>query len=999
MLRLSLRLKLMTVVIVNAVALLIIIFASSFLSSTTAQHLQSIRQEYLPKVGLRPQLTGRLERLQRGMQDAAAANDRESLSATRKLKDELLADVDAAHDAIGPGDALVLHHAVDDYFDSAHDVAKRMIAGETGEAVNSQMRVMQTKQNHVLELLDKVSAIDGGALSKAFDAAANAQATAAQIRLGISALCLLAILILSAWIGRSVVRNISQISAGFQRFGAGDFAVPISAGNGDELGQVAVLANQMADRLKQLDEQRQRVDWLKAGEAALAEHLLGELEPQEVADRSLAFLAHYLESPVAALYCLDASGQYTLAACHGLVAMAGSDTESVFEAGHGLLGEAVNQTEIAVVRAPPEGHLRLRSGVTDSPPSAIALVPLVHLGKVVGLFEFAVLHAWTAEASELMLAVRESVASRIEVARARAATHALLAETQAQAQRLAAQEDELRRANEALTSKASELQAKSEALAERNADLDAARLGLEQKAEELVAASAFKSQFLANMSHELRTPLNAVIGFAELLHSGDVKPDSPEHHDFLGEILDSGRHLLRLINDILDLSKVEAGKIELRPEVIDIPKFVGQAVTAMNSLALAKHIGIEIEIAPQVRTMTSDPGRLTQVLYNFLSNAVKFSPPGSTIWLRVKPEGFDALRFEVEDRGVGIAPEDVAKLFNPFVQLANGAGKEYQGTGLGLALTKRLAERLGGQTGVTSTKGVGSIFYAILPLACPGVEIQGTRLDLVAVKPTPANGQRVLVVEDDLKDQALLRQTLAEQGFEVRIAERVADAMRACEEERFAAITLDLLLPDGSGLEVLRRARQRGPNQTTPVIVVSVSHQEGLARGFGLSDYLVKPVDPLLLRRTLERAITPNTERDTVLIIDDDPSALRLMEAVVEQIGYEPLAFLDAAEAIAHAQRADLAAVVLDLIMPGMSGFDFLNALEAKGLLPPVPVIVWTNKDISRSELERLRHCVSGIIHKSETSGLRLTEKLRHYLPDRRQGQNPPEAAKLPPLA
>ena len=1002
MLRMTLRAKLTAIVAINAACFLVIIFASAELSSTVAGHLHEIRQQYLPKIGLRAQLVGQFERLQRGIQDATAANDRDALAATHKQKDALLADVDEAHAAIDPGDAAALHHAVDDYYEAAHDVAKRLVANETGEALNTRMLAMQGKQSHVAELLDKVSAIDRREVETAFTSAAEAQEVAANIRLAIGGLCLVLVLLLSTWIGRGVLRNIGHLTAGFTRFGHGDFAEPVPIGSADELGEVAGLANQMAARLQHLGEERERVDWLTVGEAGLAEQLLGEMDPQEVADRCIGYLARYVEAPVAALYYVDAAGAFTLTARHGLTDPADGGPVPAFKLGEGILGEAARQDNIVVVRAPPDGHLRLRCGLVDCAPDAVVLVPIVHSAKVVGLMEFAVLQPWQERASELLISVRDRVAGRMEVARARAATHALLAETQAQAQRLAAQEEELRKTNEDLASKAEELQVKSDALEQRNADLNEARLGLQQRAEELQAASAFKSQFLANMSHELRTPLNAVIGFAELLHSGDVKPDAPEHQEFLGEILDSGRHLLRLINDILDLSKVEAGKIELRPEVVDIAKLAGQAVTAMGSAAQAKSMHMEVTLAPQIKTMRTDPGRLTQVLYNYLSNAVKFSPKASTVQLRITPQGADSVRFEVVDHGVGIAPEDLAKLFSPFVQLVEGAAKEYQGTGLGLALTKRMVERMGGTVGVTSKRGEGSTFWAVLPLDLPDGSVGAVRLAPVP-RPTPPlrpNGLKVLVVEDDPTDQVVIMQTLAEQGFAVQIGATVAMAVEAAMAQHFDAITLDLLLPDGSGLDVLRRIREGGPNQRTPVIVVSVSRQEGLVHGYGLTEYLVKPVDPAVLRHALERAITPHTGRDVVMVIDDDPSALRLMEAVVAQIGYRAAGYLDAEKALLDCHRADLAAVVLDLVMPGMSGFGFLDGLQGDGPKPPVPVIVWTNKDLSRTELDKLQQSVSAVIRKSDGGGVSLTERLRRYLPERAKAEAvPPKEAGPTPMA
>ncbi|HEX7837248.1 MAG TPA: ATP-binding protein [Kofleriaceae bacterium] len=234
-------------------------------------------------------------------------------------------------------------------------------------------------------------------------------------------------------------------------------------------------------------------------------------------------------------------------------------------------------------------------------------------------------------------------------------------------------------------------------------------------------ASRLKSEFLASMSHELRTPLNAIIGFAELLYDGQVDPASPTHKEFLGDILCSGRHLLRLINDILDLAKVEAGKLEFRPEPIDVRRLVGEVVAILGPTAVQKQVRIDTQVDPSVSSLTLDPARLKQVAYNYLSNALKFTPAGGSIALRIKPDGLDRFRLEVEDTGIGIASTDLGRLFVEFEQLEAGAAERHQGTGLGLALVRRLVEAQGGSVGVTSMIGKGTTFHACLPLACAGV--------------------------------------------------------------------------------------------------------------------------------------------------------------------------------------------------------------------------------------------------------------------------------------
>jgi signal transduction histidine kinase len=236
---------------------------------------------------------------------------------------------------------------------------------------------------------------------------------------------------------------------------------------------------------------------------------------------------------------------------------------------------------------------------------------------------------------------------------------------------------------------------------------------LEAQNRRVQEANRLKSEFLANMSHELRTPLNSIIGFAELLQGGEIASDSPEHREFLGDILKSGRHLLELINDVLDLAKVEAGKIEFRAEPVKLGHLLDEVTAVLRGLAAVKRIRLETELDPEVDELTIDPARLKQVLYNYVSNAIKFTADGGRIAIRAQPHGQDAFRIEVDDNGIGIAPADIGRLFVEFEQL--DAGASHAGTGLGLVLTKRIVEAQGGTVGVKSTLGKGSIFFAVLP--------------------------------------------------------------------------------------------------------------------------------------------------------------------------------------------------------------------------------------------------------------------------------------------
>jgi signal transduction histidine kinase len=378
---------------------------------------------------------------------------------------------------------------------------------------------------------------------------------------------------------------------------------------------------------------------------------------------------------------------------------------------------------------------------------------------------------------------------------------------------------------------------------------------LEMQNRRIQEANRLKSEFLANMSHELRTPLNAIIGFAELLHDGQVPASSPQHKEFLGDILSSGKHLLQLINDVLDLAKVEAGKLEFRPEKVEIARVVNEISSILRTHLASKRVHLELDIDPLLGELFLDPGRLKQIAYNYLSNAIKFSSPGGRVVLRIAPENDDdeLFRISVTDQGIGISEVDQTRLFVEFQQLEAGSAKRHQGTGLGLALTKRLVEAQGGSIGVASEIGKGSTFFAVIPRHVSS--LQELALPRVATRDRNRKGaSSVLVVEDDARDQDQLVSTLSRAGYEVELATTGAQALAKWRARPFDAVTIDLLLPDMSGLDVLG-ALQGDPRATgVPIIVVTVVPDTNVLAGFLVHDVLHKPLDTKSLLDSLMRA-------------------------------------------------------------------------------------------------------------------------------------------------
>jgi PAS domain S-box-containing protein len=507
-----------------------------------------------------------------------------------------------------------------------------------------------------------------------------------------------------------------------------------------------------------------------------------------------------------------------------------------------------------------------------------------------------------------------------------------------------------------------------------NARLTAQRLEAENR--HILEANRLKSQFLANMSHELRTPLNAVIGFADLLHSGYIKPDSPKHQEFLGHIGTSGRHLLQLINDVLDLSKVESGKFEFFPEHVDLPVVLKEVQDILHTAISRKNISISTDIDADLIDLTLDPARLKQVLYNYLSNAIKFTAPDGRVTVRATGEGPEHFRIEVEDTGVGIAAADLPRLFTEFQQLDAGYSRQHQGTGLGLALTRRLVQAQGGQVGVRSTVGVGSVFYVVLNRT-DGVDTHRAEATALGVREREAD--RVLVIEDDAREQALLVEALSQAGFEVDAAANGSHARRRARETAYAALTLDLNLPDQRGLELLDNIRSRGASHASPVVGVTMPADRELSATFAIANVLCKPIRSDEIWSAMAPFKLPGEQRANVMVIDDEEESLDLMRATLKSIGIDAVCFQDGRAAMQEIDHHRPDAIVLDLMMPEFDGFQVLDALQQRAAWRDVPVFIWTSMLLTDEEYATLARSARAILIKGGGAMQAVLESVRRW--------------------
>ncbi|MDB4887538.1 MAG: hybrid sensor histidine kinase/response regulator [Gemmatimonadetes bacterium] len=537
---------------------------------------------------------------------------------------------------------------------------------------------------------------------------------------------------------------------------------------------------------------------------------------------------------------------------------------------------------------------------------------------------------------------------------------------------------------------------------------------LQLKNVELEDASRMKSEFLANMSHELRTPLNAIIGFSEVLKDGMLGDLTDQQRGFIGDIFGSGTHLLSLINDILDLSKIEAGKMVLDLEPVQVAALFANSLTIIREKAAERHIQLTLDSCAEVGWMHVDSRKLKQIVYNLLSNAVKFSAEGGQVTLRachvpreqvgrITPgrsgrsvplaSEKDAvfLEISVEDSGIGISPEGLEQLFKPFSQIDSGLARKFEGTGLGLAMVKLLAELHGGTVAVESAVGEGSRFTVWLPVH--GAEASSsTPMSVPAIHPAPlAAGQlTALVVEDDFKSAELVRVQLEAEGFRVVHAASAEAALRMVEEQPLALITLDIMLPGMDGWEFLARIKEMPSLRSVPVVIISIVEDQGRGFALGAAAVVQKPLSREDLNSSLAGLhLLPASPADrlTVLVVDEDAVALEHTASLMDGTATRVLRATTGTAAIEAARREHPDLMILSLEMSGVSGFDVVDALSGSPDTARIPIVVVTTAAVTEQQRARLNGSVTAIMDRAMFSDQRLLSEVRRAMSGRVAGR------------
>lgn len=984
-----------------ALAFAVLLSASHWLTLRQSAYLSDLEDRLVPKLEVGPRLEGNFQRLTQSMQDAVEARDATKLEASLDARDRLIALVSQNQALFERGEDAALRHAITAYHAAAYEVSRRLLRGEAGETTAQAIADMQAKQERTQALIRKAAGLDRRELEAGFDGIRSVSATASRLRWGVGFAGLVTVLLLVSWLSRGVIKAMREISLGFSRYELGDFTTAIPIVTDDEFARIAREANRMAEGLARLHEKRLATDWLNEGLAGLLDRLRNEQSPADTAASAVTYLAERVGAAAGALYLSDGKGMLRLA---GSYAHRGQkiDPPPAFAIGEGLVGQAALQDRVKVLSELPPNYFNVRSAFGEVTPDAVLLVPLSRPESVIGVLELALLGSRSERARELLTSAREPLSIILEQANARAALTDLLEQTLEQADRLAAQEEELRQNNRELSTQQEELrrandelEAQRAALSSQNVELEQARSGLQRKAEELARVSSYKSQFLANMSHELRTPLNSMLLLSQLLaenRSGNLDEKEVEQ---LRTIHSAGRDLLGLINQVLDLAKIESGRQELDIGPVDPRDIADQLQRVFSPLAEDKGLALAVEVERDVpHGIVTDRYRLERILTNLLGNGIKFTNRGE-VSLRVRrarAQGFPhreglapetSLAFVVSDTGIGIPPDARERVFAPFEQVESRPDRRYGGSGLGLAIARESAMLLGGDLLLESEVGRGSTFTCYVPYEPPGSQQQWRRPALAAARDDEVNlaaGEAsLLIIEDDAVFTEQLVNIIHKRGFKALVATSGERGVELSRERRPAGIILDVHLPDIDGWIVIERLRSDPRTRSIPVHFVSAIHAPERGLALGAVGYLTKPVTLDELIGVVQKLTRPTEANQPILVVEDSVSQGESLVALLRRASIAARHVTSANAAIAALERERHACMILDLGLPDMDGLMLLEQLEQREI-PRPPVVVHTARSLTRDERRRLETYCQTIVMKDGHSEQRLLDEVRLFV-------------------
>ncbi|MBF0583391.1 MAG: response regulator [Magnetococcales bacterium] len=841
--------------------------------------------------------------------------------------------------------------------------------------------------------------------------------------------CLISLAI-SRWLGTAIVHPLQAMTAIMGRLAAGDLSVTIPGQDKrDELGDMARALRVFHRAVQGMDQQR----WLNETSVEFSRTMIQAETTQRFGQTFMERLVPLLQGAQGALFLLDEQ-QQRLQLSGGYALAPESEQKTVIGLHEGVIGQCAVEQRTIVLTGVPEAHVSVRTGLGRSAPLVLLVAPLVWKGRLQGVVEIAAFESLSERHHTLLEAILPMAALHLELLRRSLETQALLHRTQQQAEELKAsqavlrlqeeeliatnqqlrergdllesQTEELRTSEEELRVQGEELQLlnttlaeKARMLEEREQSLIEARQVAEKRAVERELASRYKSEFLANMSHELRTPLNSLLILAESLadnETGNLTADQVESASIIHE---SGNHLLRLINDILDISKVEAGRMEAVIEVVNVAELVGTIERRFKRMAQSRGVSLQIMLTPAVvETIQTDRGKVEQILTNLLGNALKFTERGE-VSLTVTPWENRGIALAVADTGVGIAEEKLERIFNAFEQADGTTSRRFGGTGLGLSIARKLARLLGGDIAVTSRMGTGSVFTLWLPDAAtsdpssaagpvptstPTAELP----PLSPIIPYPTDDREniqegntvLLVVEDDPAFAGITYKQAKAKGFQCLLAREGEVALSLAQRFHPTGIILDVGLPGMDGWGVMNRLKQNPRTRSIPVHFVSAVDARLRALGMGAVGFLTKPVTQEQLTHLFDRVTQVARGSRQVLLVNLDPDTRQEVSSLLRQNGVTVEEVERSDDCLARLHEKSFQCLILDLTMAVGDGIDLLQSLVSEFGPSLPPVVIYSPRHLTSEELIRFREFTDSIIIRGGPSPDRLWEEVDQFL-------------------
>ncbi len=743
---------------------------------------------------------------------------------------------------------------------------------------------------------------------------------------------------------RSITNPVRLLKEGTQRIMEGKYE-EIELHRSDELGELAGDFNRMS---VMLGNNYTRLNAYSELVTALNSHV----EIQEVEINSLNLVCHHSGANIGALYLLNK--QDDMLELSAGYALRKNGRNHQYAIGEGIPGQCAKELRtLELSDLPPDAGFNLDTGLVEVAPKHTLAVPILFQDRLLGVLVLGSMQPF----DELKKEIIHNSVPQIGVALTNAKN------------------------NEAALALSREIALKNEELNKKNAELE--------------KAYRVKSDFLASMSHELRTPLNSIIGFSSVLLGPTSDPLTPDQRMATEKVLKNGKHLLQLINDILDFSKLESGRMTVSVESDDIANIVANTVMTIEMLVKQKGLVLKQELQPDLPMMKTDILKVKQIIVNLLSNAVKFTEKGEVI-LAVRQAQKGTIEFAVKDTGIGIEEKNLHLVFEEFQQIDSSHARKYKGTGLGLPISRRLARMLGGDLTVVSVFGRGSIFTLTVPTEftpdkskeppapAPLISVGMRKMEATPLKQAiartvgPEEGTKILCIDDDPDALQILRSYLVPEGYSVTVALSGDEGLKLAKEIKPALITLDIMMPQKDGWQVLRELKRDAEAKEIPVIIHSMIDNKPLAMSLGAIDVMPKPVDSKQFLKRVQSAV--KTGDEFVLVVDDNEDYANALKQQLEREGYKSMVASSGEEALQVLKNSRPALIFLDVVMPGMDGFQVVRRLQTNDDWKKIPVIIMSGKELTNNERDMLHSYIKDVMNKTEFSREALSSTIKRVL-------------------